>query len=218
MLYFRSADNKNESNAISYIDFHMNKKTILEIMEKNKMKPLCISDKGLNQKKWTVMVLIVCGLTAIVLLSGCANVFRGKSSQEEIVPSVKEKTTRTTAVHFDFEDILVPRELKIVNDKSFVVSTPGYRSGVLTLKGMVEPSSLFQFFSTNMKKDNWQVVSQIKSPGIIIMVFQKASKCAVITIRDDFTTNVEIGVAPTLDTGVFSNQSSSNFMESDLSQ
>ncbi len=182
------------------------------------MKSWDIPNRGLRQKKWAGMVFLACGLMALVLFSGCTNVFRSKSSQEQNSPSVKEKTTRTTAVHFDFEDILVPRELKIVNDKSFVVSTPGYRSGVLTLKGMVDSSSLFQFFSTNMKKDNWQVVSQIKSPGIIIMVFQKASKCAVITIRDEFTTNVEIGVAPTLDTGVFPNQSSSNFMESDLSQ
>ncbi len=190
-----------------------------KIREKSKMEPLGMADGKSGQKNAFVMGCMVWGFAAMILLSGCANGFRiGKSSQEQNSPSVKEKNTRTTAVHFDFEDILVPRELKIVNDKSFVVATPGYRSGVLTLKGMVDSSSLFQFFSTNMRKDNWQVVSQIKSPGIMIMVFQKATKCAVITIRDEFTTTVEIGVAPTLDTGVFSGESSSNLMESDLSQ
>ncbi len=183
------------------------------------MRSFGMTDRKSARKNVFTMGLLACGFAGILLLSGCMNGFKiGKSSRNQGASSLKEKTTRTTAVHFDFEDILVPRELKIVNDKSFVVATPGYRSGVLTLKGMVDSSSLFQFFSTNMRKDNWQVVSQIKSPGIIIMVFQKAAKCAVITIRDDFTTNVEIGVAPTLETGLFPAEPSSNLMESDLSQ
>ncbi len=166
-------------------------------------------------------ICILFAFTAVLLLSGCMTGFRSNKNTRVQPSGVQEsgvqgKTTRTTAVHFDFEDIRVPRELKIVNDKSFVVATPGYRSGVLTLKGMVDSTSLFRFFSVNMKKDHWKVVSQIKSPGIIIMVFQKSAKCAVITIRDDFSTNVEIGVAPSLDRAMSSDDDS--FMESDLSQ
>jgi hypothetical protein len=68
-----------------------------------------------------------------------------------------------------------------------------------TLKGRVDSSSLFNFFSNNMIKDNWSVVSKIKSPGTTIMVFEKTSRCAVITIRDaQVYTYVEIGVAPTM--------------------
>ena len=49
-------------------------------------------------------------------------------------------------------------------------------------------------------KDNWNIVSQIKSPSSTIMIFQKAARWAVITIRaKDFYTYVEVGVAPTLD-------------------
>jgi hypothetical protein len=82
-----------------------------------------------------------------------------------------------------------------------VVSTPGFRSGILALKGRVDPSSLYNFFSINMVKDNWNEVSKIKSPDITIMVFEKTSRCAVITIRDSqFYTYVEIGVAPTVST------------------
>jgi hypothetical protein len=59
---------------------------------------------------------------------------------------------------------------------------------------------LFNFFSNNMVKDNWRVVSKIKSPGTTIMVFAKISRCAVITIRDSQVyTYVEIGVAPTME-------------------
>ncbi len=87
----------------------------------------------------------------------------------------------------------------MVKDRTVIVETPGFRSGILTLKGMVDITSLYNFFSNNMEKDNWQVVSKIKSPGTTIMVFQKTARCAVITIRDaQINTYVEIGVAPTL--------------------
>ncbi len=50
-----------------------------------------------------------------------------------------------------------------------------------------------------MQKDNWSVISQIKSPGTTIMVFQKTNRTAVITIRDEqIYTWVEVGVAPTV--------------------
>ncbi|MCP4719941.1 MAG: hypothetical protein GY860_10840, partial [Desulfobacteraceae bacterium] len=84
-------------------------------------------------------------------------------------------------------------------DKTVVVSTPGFRSGILALKGRVDSTSLFNFFSNNMLKDNWNVVSKIKSPGNTIMVFAKPSRCAVITIKESqINTFVEIGVAPTM--------------------
>lgn len=163
----------------------------------------------------TVSMALICSI--FFLLPGCVSGlnFTKPSSRK---PAVVEKSTSksaATAVHFGFKDIRVPRELKIINDKSFVAATPGYRSGVLTLKGMVDTASLFHFFSVNMKQDHWQVVSQIKSPGLIIMVFQKPAKCAVITIRDDFSTRVEIGVAPTLNTAISHGE---DFLESDLVQ
>ncbi len=109
------------------------------------------------------------------------------------------KSRKTTAVYYDFEDVLIPMELKVVKDRTVVVSTPGYTSGIITLKGRVERRSLFNFFNNNMQKDNWSVISQIKSPGTTIMVFQKTNRTAVITIRDEqIYTWVEVGVAPTV--------------------
>ena len=93
----------------------------------------------------------------------------------------------------------MPEELTIMTDRTVVVSTPGFRSGILVLKGRVEPNSLDNFFSINMEKDNWKVLSRIKAPETTIMVFQKATRvCAVITIREEqIYTYVEIGIAPT---------------------
>jgi hypothetical protein len=109
------------------------------------------------------------------------------------------QTREATAVYYDFKDILIPKELKVVDGATFVVSTPNYTSGIITLKGRIESRSLFNFFTNNMNKDNWNMISNIKSPASTIMVFQKESRWAVITIREkDFSTYVEVGVAPTL--------------------
>ncbi len=134
-----------------------------------------------------------------LLISGCSMFDSSQKSEGEQASAVHAKSRKTTAVYYDFEDVLIPMELSIVTDRTVVVSTPGFTSGIITLKGRVERRSLFNFFSNNMQKDNWTVVSQIKSPGTTIMVFQKTSRTSVITIRDaQLYTYVEIGVAPTV--------------------
>jgi len=154
--------------------------------------------------KFSKHLMVVAKLGTIFLLAmsitGCwANL--GSAPAETGAPPAKasEKSKKTTAIYHDFEDVLVPMELTVMKDKTVVVSTPGFRSGILALKGRVDSTSLFNFFSNNMLKDNWNVVSKIKSQGNTIMVFAKTSRCAVITIRESQVyTFVEIGVAPTM--------------------
>ncbi|MEH0022016.1 MAG: hypothetical protein V6Z89_20355 [Desulfobacter sp.] len=153
------------------------------------------------------LVLIAClGILSSALVSGCVLDNLTPKPQEKASPvsaqKPREEPKKPTALYLDFEDVLVPMALSVVKDRTVIVSTPGFRSGILTLKGMVDSDSLFNFFSNNMEKDNWQVLSKIKSPGTTIMVFQKTAKCAVITIRDgQINTYVEVGVAPTLGGG-----------------
>lgn len=165
----------------------------------------------------SLAVRICLAMGILLLISGCGgHLFSGRPENgNSAEPSSKSK--KTTAVYYDFVDVLVPMELKIIRDKTLIVTTPGYRSGVLTLKGRVDSHSLFNFFNTNMQKDNWSIISQIKSPGTTIMVFNKPSRCAVITIRDEqINTYVEIGVAPTV-ANADQRFSSPDLMESDLS-
>lgn len=151
------------------------------------------------------VVLIKLGLILLLGLcvSGCwANLGSKPADTNATGPEPPEKSKKTTAIYHDFEDVLVPMELSVMKDKTVVVSTPGFRSGILALRGRVDSTALFNFFSNNMSKDNWNVVSKIKSPDNTIMVFQKTSRCAVITIRESQVyTYVEIGVAPTLTNG-----------------
>ena len=147
---------------------------------------------------------IVLNLGMAILLaffiSGClGDTFSSAPEDGQPAEGDPTKSRKTTAVYYDFEDVLIPMELKVVKDRTVVVSTPGYTSGIITLKGRVERRSLFNFFNNNMQKDNWNVMSQIKSPGTTIMVFQKTNRTAVITIRDEqIYTYVEVGVAPTV--------------------
>ena len=139
-------------------------------------------------------------LMLMFLVAGCAgSPFSSEPVEEKTEAAEPAKSRKTTAVYYDFEDVLIPMELKVVKDRTVVVSTPGFTSGIITLKGRVERRSLFNFFSNNMQKDNWSVISQIKSPGTTIMVFQKTNRTCVITIRDEqINTWVEVGVAPTV--------------------
>ncbi len=140
----------------------------------------------------------ICFLIAVLCFTfGCTTT---GINQKKTPPTATVQKTDSVAVYYDFKDVLVPQELKIDEDATVIISTPGLTSGVLALRGRVEKNSLFNFFRTNMIKDNWNIVSQIKSPKITMLVFQKANRWAVVNIREnDIYTYVEIGVAPTQD-------------------
>ncbi len=146
--------------------------------------------------------VLIPGIVALLLalaISGCA----GKRAEtDEPMSDRSGKSQKTTAIYHDFEDVLVPLELTVMNDRTVVVSTPGFKSGILALKGRVDSTALYNFFTHNMLKDNWSVVSRIKSPSTDILVFEKTSRVAVITIRSSkIYSYVEIGVAPRITGG-----------------
>lgn len=155
---------------------------------------------GRDVKKNVIHLLMI--IMCLSLVAGCGgSPFSPTPAEDPDGPPAGPKSKKTTAVYHDFEDVLIPLELTIVKDRTVIVYSPDFTSGMLTLKGRVERKSLFNFFTTNMQRDNWNVISLIKSPGTTIMVFQKASRTAVITIRDEAVyTYVEVGVAPTVTT------------------
>jgi hypothetical protein len=173
---------------------------------------------------------MVAALGCFMGLTGCADIFSGtqtaESRAETVTPaSVSEpaagqsaESKKTTAVYYDFEDVLIPLELKIVQDKSMIVSTPGFTSGILMLRGRVERRSLINFFNNNMVKDNWAMVSQIASPNMAILVFEKSIKSAVISIKSEHIyTYVEVGVAARINQDNLPDNTDA-LLESDLTQ
>ena len=130
----------------------------------------------------------------LILLSGCAS---NKVRKDSPAASTTQKDKGPTPLYYDFGDVLVPSELKVNKDASFVFRTPGFSAGVLSLKGRVEINSLIDFFDANMAKDNWKLVSSFKSRRTI-MLFNKENRWCVINItEEDFYTYTEIWVSPT---------------------
>ena len=153
----------------------------------------------MRRKRKSIRRWIGIGMAVMLLvIGGCAG---SRIKGGGAAPSV-QKDKGPVPLYYDFGDVLVPSELKIDKDASFVFRTPGYSAGVMALKGRVESNSLINFFDNNMAKDNWKLVSYFKSRRTI-MLFNKENRWCVINITEgDFTTNTEIWVSPTtLETG-----------------
>jgi len=108
----------------------------------------------------------------------------------------REKEEKNAPLYYDFDDVLIPRDLKLNSKSSFVYHTSGLTAGVLVFTSKVERGSLTQFFENNMAKDNWQTVSIFKSPRTLL-IFHKENRWCVINITDNrWDTLVEIWAAP----------------------
>ncbi len=110
--------------------------------------------------------------------------------------SARAASPDPSPVYYDFDDVLIPQELKMDKDSCFVYKASGIAAGVLVLSGRVEVNSLIAFFENNMIKDNWAMVSMVRSPRSL-MLFRKENRTCVITVRTSpMNTQLEIWVAP----------------------
>lgn len=137
-------------------------------------------------------------LFVLIFLTSCSTKYFGggsENSEPEITPS------GSANYYYDFDDVLVPREMELQPHASFVVETPGVKAGMLVFKGRVDPVSLTSFFTNNMLKDGWQMSSQFRYQRAI-MVFTKPDRDCIINILDGrFSTSMEIWIAPKGQTG-----------------
>jgi len=119
----------------------------------------------------------------------------------------KEKDDKNVPLYYDFGDVLIPRELELDVNSSFVYHTSGFTAGILAFKSKAELGSMVNFFENNMAKDNWQAVGTFKSTRTLLL-FQKENRWCVINITDNrWDTLVEIWVAP------FSGESGSGLLK-----
>ncbi len=152
-----------------------------------------------NPFRLRAILIIVTVMVTCTLISGCAST--SKDPQQSQASPQNDKMP----VYYDFGDVLVPSELKLIKKESFVYLSSGVTSGVLSLKGRVDVNSMVIFFENNMAKDNWRMLGSFRSPKTI-MLFQKENRWCIISIKDEtFNAYVEIWVAPHLsgvDTGM----------------
>ncbi|MCP4624844.1 MAG: hypothetical protein GY850_15165 [bacterium] len=138
---------------------------------------------------------IIGAMIALMLLNiACSSTPKTTDGAE-----AQEKDAKNAPLYYDFEDVLIPRELKLNTKSSFVYRATGWTAGVLVFTSKVERTSLIQFFENNMAKDNWQSASSFKSPRTLLL-FQKENRWCVINITDNqWDTLVEIWTAPLSD-------------------
>jgi hypothetical protein len=137
-------------------------------------------------------------LVAMLLLvtAGCSTLKKDNKDTTTTSATASTKQDKNKPVYLDFDDVLLPKELKIIRDESFVYQTAGFTVGILSMKARVEINSLIEFFEKNMRKDNWQLLSEFKSPQTM-MLFQKENRWCVINITEgSYNTLVRIWVAP----------------------
>ncbi len=146
-------------------------------------------------KKQCNTIMFVLGMILIITLSlvGCTNL------QQKSGGAGSNIQKGNTPLYYDFGDILLPSELKIDQQETYIIEGPGFLTGILKLKGKVERISLITFFRNNMAKDNWRAITSFKTPKKAIMLFQKEARwCVINIVEDQFNTYVEVGVAPSV--------------------
>jgi hypothetical protein len=103
---------------------------------------------------------------------------------------------RATPVYHDFDDILIPGELRLNQRMSSVFQTETVSAGVLAFSGKMDTQTLIQFFKSNMAKDNWRWVSGFKGTSSLL-IFEKGNRWCVITLTGaGYGTQTNIWVAP----------------------
>jgi hypothetical protein len=115
-------------------------------------------------------------------------------AQKKEISSTQEEKQR--ASYGDYDEILIPTELKLDRKNSFVYGTTRSEVGFLIFKGRIEPSSLAGFFQNNRRKEGWKFLSTLKHREYRF-TFRKRDRVGVINITEKaFPTLGEIGVGP----------------------
>ena len=93
---------------------------------------------------------------------------------------------REPDAYYDFDDILIPKEISYDEDDSYKLDNAKFRAAIMKFKGRVEILELVQYFINNMTKDNWTLVSNNKASRVHVLNFEKFNKSCVIHVDDSF--------------------------------
>ncbi len=138
-------------------------------------------------KKCLVLLVLMC-----FAVSGCA--FFNKSATKDEAPQPKYE--QLNQAYYGFPDVPVPKELKLVNEKTFVYETVNLRAGVLVLRGNVDIQSLENYFKVNMIKNGWKFVNSFKFKEVALNFMKEDRTCNIKMTKDSFDAEVEIWVGP----------------------
>ena len=127
------------------------------------------------------------GLSRILLISAVAIyslfVFNG-CARQSAAPPPAEIAPMSNSVG-NFEDIVLPAEMKWNSKKSIAIKTESFRGGILEYKGKIEINSLKDFLVNSMANNQWKLVGEASSDEVMI-AFIKPNKTAMVTLKEGF--------------------------------
>lgn len=138
-----------------------------------------------------VLLLTACSGLESGLMSATGTAAANQTTGKKSFPDPKKLPDQK-----EFGDVMIPRELEIDKDASFIYTRGGTNAGLLRLAGRVETKSLLRYFQNNMANDGWRMVSQFQAPQSL-MIFEKENRVCVILLEDaTFQTFADIWVVP----------------------
>lgn len=154
-------------------------------LQNGMMKPGCCSIRWMG------------ALLAVMFIAGACGVLKPIED-----PASREKgpfdRRGAVSVYLDFDDVLIPGDLKINRAKSYLFKMDNRPMGVLFLVGRNKPEVFQSFFQTNMAKDNWEPTGGFTGSRSLLL-FEKENRQCIITMSNEpygVGTQVEIWVTP----------------------
>ncbi len=136
--------------------------------------------------------LVVMFFAISLLCAGCA-AFQKQGTPDTQSPA---KGQGFNQQYYGFPDVPVPKEVQIVNERSFVYETPSFKAGVIVFNGNVDPISLETYFKINMAKNGWKYINSFRYKDIVLNYMKEDRTCNVKISRGAFDTELEVWVGP----------------------
>jgi len=149
------------------------------------------------QKKSVIALVLVIILSAAWL--GCSTTVKERQQGQPATGATGEtKTEGEGTGKYYLDDVRVPSELNYKPNKSFVYETPRFKTGILHFsKWRLDVSSLIDFFTYNMEKDNWKLVNSFRGKESFLNFSKPDKTCSIKMVEKWYgTTEVEIRVGP----------------------
>jgi len=130
---------------------------------------------------------------------GCSTTVKERQQGQPVTgPAGEAKADWEGTGKYYLDDVRVPSELNYKPNKSFVYETPKFKAGVMVFtKWRLDVSSLIEFFTYNMEKDNWKLVNSFRGKESFLNFTKPDKTCTVKMVEKWYgTTMVEIRVGP----------------------
>jgi hypothetical protein len=123
----------------------------------------------------------------IVLAMLCAFVFLLPSCtlMQENVKKEPPIEKKINLAKFQFEDLPIPNNFKIINEDSFVYETDDYRTGIIKYRGHDNFKNVSNFFKGELPKYSWELKNSIEYQNVAQLIFEKPNWIAVTYIEQD---------------------------------